>query len=319
MVAVWCAAFTTARAAEPIDPAQRSAARALGKEAVVLFRKGEYAAALDRFSRAHAIVRLTTTGLWRGRCLVELGRLVEGSEQLLDVSRMSVADDARALFHKAKADAASEHLALQARIGHIKLIQPAQDTSTQELSIKLDGKPVPAALLGVNQPIDPGTHHLEARRGEDRFSKRFTIAEGASMELLIELQPKQTLPKPKQTLAPTTQSSNWQPALGWVGVALGGGAVIGGAITGGLALAKQDELQTSCPDFNCLPAQHDGVDTFGLLRTTSTAALVAGASLLTTGIILLVTSNQTSPPSDSNAAKARPRFVRSAKGFLLVW
>ena len=207
---------------------------------MAFYKKGDFHAALDRFSRAHAIVRLTTTGLWRGRCLVKLRRLVEASEQLLAVSRMEVAADARELFHQAKTDAAREHQALQARIAHLKLIRPVQNAGPRgrvaALQVKLDGKLVPAALLGVDQPIDPGQHHVEARRDQSLFSKPFSIDEGASMTLKIEFAAKK-LPVP--TPLPAEPRSSWQPTLGWVSVALGGAALVGGAITGG--------ARASCP------------------------------------------------------------------------
>ena len=71
-------------------PPETAAARQLGKEGVEAYRANDFATALDRLTRAHSIVGLTTTGLWRARTLVHLGRLVEASEQYLEVTRMTL-------------------------------------------------------------------------------------------------------------------------------------------------------------------------------------------------------------------------------------
>ena len=72
------------------DAATKAVARELGLEGIALYKDGKYQAALDKLDRAHELVGLTTTGLWRARCLVQLKRFVEGSEALFVVTRMAL-------------------------------------------------------------------------------------------------------------------------------------------------------------------------------------------------------------------------------------
>src|SRR5688572_22104076 len=58
----------------------RGAARELGKQAIEAYNARDYPKALDLFRRAHALVKLSTTGLYTARTLVALKRLVEASE-----------------------------------------------------------------------------------------------------------------------------------------------------------------------------------------------------------------------------------------------
>jgi hypothetical protein len=120
-VAAMCFATLVATAGEasgqaPIDPATRGSARQLGDEAGEDFAKGDYAAALDKYTRADKLIHLPTLSLRIARCLDKLGRLVEAAERYVDVTRMPVADDPRGLQAEAKQQAASEHAALLPRI-----------------------------------------------------------------------------------------------------------------------------------------------------------------------------------------------------------
>ena len=287
----------------PVATEDRAAARALGKEGVALYHAGDYAGALDRLSRAHKIVGLTTTGLWRARCLAELGRLVEAAEQYFVVTRIKLDDRALDIHRSAVDEAYQRRQALLPRIPQVRLIAgdlPADGTVT------IDGKPVPAALMDTRRPIDPGAHILVATRGDWRHEQRFSIAEGEVLDLRVEASPPPAAaapqpPPPKVAVPPDEQdaeptSSVLRP-LGWTAIGIGGASLVAGAVTGLLALDRKSSLDEGCVNFDCPPATHDDVDAFEALRIASTVTIIVGGALAIAGVTLVVTA-----PSDDEPA-----------------
>lgn len=315
---VMAAGVTTASLAygQPVDSENRAAARALGKDGMALFEQGKYAAALDRLSRAHTVVGLSTTGLWRARCLEKLGRLVEAAEQYLEVSRMKPGPDARAVHRNAVGDARRERQALLPRIPKVRLL-PQGDVSPDAI-VRIDGKAVPPALLGVARPVDPGEHLLEVEQSGQRREQRFTIAEGASLDVpfAVGATPPGAAPGPtaSESASPVppvepasdqaASGGSTQALLGWVAVGLGGAGLIAGAVTGGLALDRQSALDEGCTDGDCPPALHEDVDAFETFRTVSAATLIAGGVLALGGLTLVLTAPSAEPDGASAAAAA---------------
>ncbi len=150
---------TTARAAD-VDPATMNAARALAEEGLDLFDKGQYAAALDKFGRADQLIQAPTIDLYAARCLEQLGRLIEASERYMQVSRTSLDASASDVFKAAVADAGKAYDDLKPRIP--RLAVAVRGAPEREVQITIDGKPMPPALVGVSQPVDPGKHVVEA-------------------------------------------------------------------------------------------------------------------------------------------------------------
>lgn len=335
--AVWACAAAAALAtaspafSQPVETENRAAARALGKEGIALYQEGKYVEALDRLSRAHAVVDLTTTGLWRARCLEKLGRLVEAAEQYLEVSRMKLGADAVAVHRQAIDEARQERRDLLPRIPKVRLV--ARDPVPSVAIIRIDGKLVPPALVGVARPVDPGEHVLVVEHGGEKQDQRFTVAEGASIDLPIELgagatggsapapSPSASATAPPQPSPPAPEPPDEpsggpgaQPIIGWVAVGLGGAALIVGGITGGLALDRQSTLDDGCPGGDCPPDFHDDVDAFEAFRTVSAVTLIAGGVLAVGGLTLVLTS----PSGDSsNGASTALRFGPSGVRFEL--
>ncbi len=297
---------------------ERAATRQLGIDGLKLYQAGDYAAALEQFQRAHELVGLTTSGLWTARCLAKLGRLVEAAERYLEVTRMTLPADARPKHVDAQREARQEREELLPRIPKVTLrvLGPKQTVVAQ-----LDGKAVPSALLGVSQPVDPGSHHFEAAAGQAQAEERFSVAEGDERNVVLRLQPASGAPltgspPPKGGSAPqpppTTDDDgagadggsggpNAQGTIGWIAVGLGSAGVILGSITGGLAADKHSALSDHCPDGRCAPEWHDDVDAYDTLRPISSVGLIAGGVLLATGLTLVLTAPSDQPPDDQSS------------------
>jgi tetratricopeptide (TPR) repeat protein len=209
----------TSAAAEPVDEQTRARARTLGEEGLVLYDQGLYIDALDRFERAGDLLKAPTLDLNAARCLAKMGRLVEASERYLDVTRMTVDEKASAVLKAAVVAAAKEREAVLARIATIEIV--IEGPGAAGASVRIDGRPVPKAVIGVKTPIDPGIHRIDARgsSGTEAIG-RVNLTEKQSVRLVLTLHGAE-----KSTAAPSSSSSGGgqrAPAPGAVGLNLGG-------------------------------------------------------------------------------------------------
>jgi len=99
--------------------------------------------------------------------------------------------------------------------------------------------------------------------------------------------PMDTLPAVNEQAKPSVLKT-----VGWVGVAVGGGMLIGGAITGGVALSKNSEVEDKCLERECLPQYHDLSNSRDKMATASTVLFVAGGLVAATGIVMLIVSGR---------------------------
>ncbi len=279
---------------------QREAARKFGREGIDAYRAEDYARALDRLTRAHQLVGVSTTGLWRARSLQKLGRWVEASDQYLEVTRMELGADAKDSHRAAVEEARAEREALLKIMPQVTLVGPLPADATATI----DDRALPSALVGVAGPMNPGEHVVVVKRGEVERTTRFEVDEGSKSEVKLEVPPAAAPAPPPPTPTPTptptprpdpstgddVQDGSTQVALGWVGVGLGGAALVAGTITGVLALGQQSDLSDNCPDDACGTPFHDDVDAFNTMRGVSIGTLVAGGVLAVAGVTLLLTA-----------------------------
>jgi hypothetical protein len=283
----WLGVAANAHAGEEdVDASTRSAARELGKEAIALYRERNYSEALDRISRAHQLVNLTTTGLWRARCLIELDRLIEASEQLLAVTRMDLGESPNAIHAKGKADAAKELEALRPRIPRLLILVEGETPS--DLALKLDGEAIPRALIGVEQPVDPGEHTLSVSGAGAVDSATLRLVEGQLLQVplrLVDRDPE------RRAIGGGDIEHSFSPAgvVGFVTLGVGVAGLVVGAISGGLALGTNADLEANCAEGRCPPEQHDAVDSLDVERLTSTVSFVVGGGLGALGLTLVIT------------------------------
>jgi hypothetical protein len=267
------------------DETLRSAARALGEEGLKLYDEGNFAAAADKLARADEIVRLPTTGLYVARALAKSGKLVEASEKYLAVTKLALAADATEQHRTAQKDAERERAELVPRIPSLEIVVGGDLTGA---TVVLDGRTLPSVLVGVKIPANPGTHTIEAQKGNARASQTITLAEGTSARA--------TLDRPTATAtavanAPTEPKDDGHESLrplalgGWIGLGVGGAALVAGGVLGGLTLAKEsDLLEQGCSDGVCPPALAGELDGYAGLRGASMGLLYGGGALAALGV-----------------------------------
>ncbi|MCB9588519.1 MAG: hypothetical protein H6718_24130 [Polyangiaceae bacterium] len=302
---------TSSALAQPAGAADRSAARQLGQEGVALYQKGEYDSALDRLSRAEALVPAPSLSLWAARSLVKLGRLVEANERYLAATRVNVEEqglDAARLEvqKKAQADAAKERTELLPRIPKLTVkLKPVGAVA----QVTIDGRELPAALIGVPHPIDPGKHRVELG-GE---AQEVILTEGEAKEVELNApavdatpppMPANVAPKPATTPpadaspragSPPVDAGSESSALpAYLALGMGGAGFIFGGVTGFIALQKKSDLDDNCPDKSCGPEFHADVDSYDSMKLLSTIGLAVGVVGVASGVVLLISRSRES-------------------------
>ncbi len=304
--------------AETPDAATRGSARKLGEEGNALFDQGNYAAALEKYERADTLVHVPTLGLKAARCLEKLGRWVEASERYLGVTRMQLAADALEVHHEAQTQAAAEREALLPRIPSLVI---KLSGAKEGVSVTIDGKAVPSALIGEQQLVDPGEHRLEARLGEQVQTRTFTATEAqtSSVNLDFAAPPPSVAapPPPTKPAGPSPELDRGsEPGSGQrtLGLIVGGVGVVGvaaGAVTGLMASGKRSDLEKQCgDDLECPPSAWDDADSYNGLRTVSTVGFIGGAVCLVAGGVLFLTapSGSATPVMQGRGGALRFRF-----------
>lgn len=305
-MALFCA--TPASAQEEPSAADMGAARALGQEGVKLADAGNCEEAVDKLSRAEKIFHAPTTLARLGECQVQLGKIVEGSENLNRVSRENLAPTAPSAFKDAQERARRVLAEAKPRIAKLKIAVAAP--AGAQFVVKLDGEPVPVANLNTNRPTDPGEHVVEVTApGYKSATAKVRLGDGAQDSVALTLEVDPNAPK-APLVAPTapgtapggpgpgesTGPRNRMPAY----VALGVGAVgLGvGAVFGLIALGKKGDLDDACPSKVCpSSAQQDTIDSGKTFATVSTVGFVVGVVGAGVGTVLLLTGGSTSASS----------------------
>ena len=169
--------------AQPVDAATKSAARVVAEEALKLYDKGDYAGAYEKANRANDLVHAPTMALLTGRCLEKLGRWVEASEKYIEAARAPLEPGASAAQKSAQTEAEKARTALTPRIPSVEL---ALDPPAPDAQVLLDGKTVPAAMVGIKRPMDPGKHSVAVSRGGASATQDFTLKEADSVRVVLK-------------------------------------------------------------------------------------------------------------------------------------
>lgn len=315
-------------AAQEASAENKAAARDLGLAGIRLAQQGKCQEALAPLSRAQKLFPAPTIVTWVGRCQIEVGRFVEGTETLHQVVRQKLGDDAPQAYLQAQQEARALLAITKPKIAKL-VIQVAGPhgamRATQDVQVQVDGAAVASALIGAPRPTDPGTHLIEVRaKGHLPQQREVTLEQGENEEVTITLKatPK-TSPTTPVAIVPVREDSEiaamsaqarprntgLMPSLGWGFVGGGGLLLAGGGAMGIWALSSKSTLD--CADKICPKDQEKELQRARTRATLSTVFFSVGGAALVTGVVLLVTGR--SPSSESalleyqlNSVRVRP-------------
>jgi hypothetical protein len=288
------ALLSTAAFAEP-SAGDRATARTLAQEGQQALEGKNYPVAVDKFSRADALVHAPTLLLGLARAQVGLGRLVEAQENYNRIIRDGVASNAPHSWAKALEDATKEVAAIPARVPWVT-ITVLGPTNPEVI---IDSTPIPTASLGVKRPVNPGSHTVRvSAEGYVPSEKSITLSEGQTTTVNIELEQVATdsaqVAKKGSVGADTTSPSgpDTRKIVAFSALGLGGAGVIAGTITGILALRKHDQIKKACNNGSQCDVnlnQASAIDSYHTVANISTVSFIVGGVGAAAGVVLLLT------------------------------
>jgi len=299
-----------------------AAARSLGMQGIKLADAGDCNGAIEKLSRAESLYHAPSILSRLGECQVKVGQIVLGTENLNRVVREQLEPTAPKAFRDAQERAKGVLSAALPRIAHLTVRVDPANVNPQ---ITVAGTPIPAALIGVERPTDPGTHEVViSAPGYLEQKTSVTLAEGGSQEISLKLEkdpsaaaaaPPPVAPQPVLTTAPVGPPSDASPkknnTLAYVSLGIGGAGLVVGGITGFLALGKKSDLK-GCVDTKCPSSQQDTLDGAKSMATVSTVGFAVGFVGVGLGVVLLLTG------SNNSASLAKPQLAkRDASGLKL--
>jgi hypothetical protein len=209
---------------------------------------------------------------------------------------MQLDRSAPAVMRKAQAEALAEREKLMPTIPTLDVT--IDGPTGAGVTVLIDAKPVPPALLGQKRPVDPGLHRVEAKRADTTVAREVTLKLGEAGQVALKLPPLPAKPKPPDTFPYRT--------VGFVGVGVGVAGALFGGISGILALTTDQKLVTRCgSDHLCPAAAWPQADAFDLMRAFTTAGLVIGATGFAVGLPFLIAAPGPPKPAPDAPAAAR--------------
>jgi PEGA domain len=300
-----CAYAQTQPAAENV-----AAARALGTQGIKLADAGDCQGAIEKLSRAESLYHAPSILGRLGECQVKVGQIVLGTENLNRVVREELAATAPKAFRDAQERAKGVLTSALPKIARLTIrVEPPE----AKPEVTVGGASMPAALIGVERPTDPGTHEVTVKApGYREYKASVTLPEGGSQEVAVRLEkdPAQAAPPPPPpppvvTTGPATVPPRDAPpaksnTLAYVALGVGGVGLAVGGVTGFLALSKKGDLK-DCQDTRCPSSQQDTLDGAKSMATVSTVGFAVGFVGVGLGVVLLLTGG------GSAKAEARAR------------
>ena len=140
---------------------RKASARAAYQEGMEL-QAQKSPAALARFQYAQRLVDAPTHLLHIAECLVVSGKLVEAQETYETLTHRELAADAPAPFREAVETGRRELADLQPRIPTLRIEVKPSPSTLRNLTLSLNGRPLPNEVLGIARPVNPGVYRITA-------------------------------------------------------------------------------------------------------------------------------------------------------------
>jgi serine/threonine-protein kinase len=282
------------------DPA---AAQALFSEAKKLMTAGKYADACPKLEESERASPAVGTKFNLSDCYEHIGKTASAWAGFL-----SVAAAAKNANQGAREKAARERAkALESKLSRIAIVVP--DTSNvASLEVKRDDEVVGSGQWAEALPVDPGQHTITATaQGKRPWKTIIEVAPaGGSAKVIIPALDDEPTPPPAPAAAAAPasapgaaappassgDSSGARVTAGWVLLATGVVALVGGGVFWGLRSSDVSTLQSQCTlgaSGNQCPSSDSGDISNGKMYDAVSVALfaVGGVAVLTGGGLLL--------------------------------
>jgi len=166
---------------------ERATARDAANSGRAAFEAGQYEKAIDQFTRAEQLVHAPPHLLYLARAQTKLGKLVAAHETYLKITRETLKPNAPKAFSDAQAFAEQELPGVDARLPYVTVA--LQGAPADGVSVDMDGTILPAAMIGIPLPTDPGRHVFKATGAATGEPVTVTVAEAAKQTVVLKVQP----------------------------------------------------------------------------------------------------------------------------------
>ena len=313
---------------------QKTGARAAADAGGDAFDAGKYAEAADLFERAERLMHAPPHLLYAARSHAKLGHLVEARELYLTLTRDRLPDSASRVFRDAQQLGEKELADIESRLPYVSVVVQG-GAGASSVHVTRNGEAVPAELLGIPTPVNPGDYSYQALAdGMESTATAVKLREGVRETVVLTLRdiPGAVKKKPAQpgepavgassgsgslTSAPPSDSAprsgGGRPLL--VGSIAGFGVAVAGGVIGTVFLLKSIDtgnksealfnkcsVDGTCPEHSPLANQIDGIDSDAATQTgVAIAGFVTGGVGLAAGITLLILDQNRSTAASSRA------------------
>jgi hypothetical protein len=260
-------------------------ARQLANEGIALSQRGDCEGALSKLQRAEAIHHAPTILVHMGECQIRLGRLVDALASLDRVARENLGPTPPRAFVVAQERATVLLAELKPKLGTLRVEATGPRTGA---TYRIDGGELQEAALGLDRPIDPGAHVIEATTADGQRVRR-EVKIGAGATELVTLVLPAALPAGPAPASPApTSKGGGSRALGWGLTAGGAAALVASGVFAGITLSTKSDLDGACAEKSCPPSARDDYDSARTTATVSGIALGVGVVAIAAGVYLLV-------------------------------
>lgn len=295
------ASAVRAQPSEDEPSGHRPLAEALFQAGKQLMAEGKVDEACAKLAESQRLEPGGGTVLLLGICHESQGKWATAAAELR--AALSIAKrDRRADREKL----AQKHLAdVEPKVSRVVFVLPPG--APADVSVVVDGTPISRKALDVPLPMDPGTHPFRVEaKGKRPYASTVTVATTAEEQRVpipeLEAAPVAEAPptdRPAAAPAPLGTQRILALAAGGAGVALLGV----GTFFGVRAIGLSDDARAMCDPAQC--TSRDAIATNDDARSSATVAnvaLVAGAALVVTGVVLWLTAPRREVPLRTGSA-----------------
>lgn len=268
---------------EQLSPADRERARGLMDEGDAKMERGDSEGALASYLAADAIVGVPTTGIEVGRAQAALGLWVEARDTWVRVSHYPRRAGEPRPFTVARREA--ERLALQMAERIPTVAIEVAEPLPAGVDVRLDGRRLSAALLGVPLRVNPGHHRVEAQApGHAPAAAEIELVERMAKTVRFSLKPTPLGPRRLPRAQDELPSYAGHQRGMWSGFAVASAGAAVGTATGIGAVDETRAVAQRRADDVCPPAVAGNLERARLASTISTVTFVLGGVRLGVGL-----------------------------------
>ncbi len=303
------ALFSTARMAaadEPIELAERARVQfLLGLD---LYEQGDFEQAVVAFETANKLnpsYKILFNIAQTENELKHYARAIEAYRAYLAGGGTEISAERVALVDR-------EIARLVPLVGEIELV-----TGVKGAVVLVDGERRGTTPLESPLTVDLGDHEVVVKRGAAEIHRE-RVRVGGGMRVRLDLSATGEGPDdhPDAGGRPVDpEGRDGHRVWTWVALGVGAAAGIGAGVTGGLAVSKADDLESSCPDKTCGTGQQDTLDSARSLATTTDVLIGVAAVGVAAAVVLFFVEPGLSDKEENSAVVAGPFLGPDAVGW----